>query len=167
MGLKSAHAQRRRGRKLASESRAAEIRARLLGWKRMPETQRMSLRKLAAELGTSHQLLCCYLRGLDEWHRKEQSNEWERLAQEISDRAATEQRPLKPWEQTRITAYRRSLRILLDSVINRAAERVTREMQKALKDGNVTEALNLAKLLSRMGSAEAQQLLQMHSKRHG
>lgn len=55
----------RRGRKPAGESRAAEIRARLAAWKQTPEQERISLRTLAAELGTSHQLLSFYLRGLD------------------------------------------------------------------------------------------------------
>lgn len=46
-----------RGRKPKQESRAAEIRARLAEWKRMPEFSRLSLRALARELSTTHQLL--------------------------------------------------------------------------------------------------------------
>ena len=55
-----------RGGKPAGETRATAIRARLFAWKQTPESQRVSLRKLAVELGTSHQLLAFYLRGLDE-----------------------------------------------------------------------------------------------------
>jgi hypothetical protein len=55
---------RKRGRKPASESHAAEIRARLSAWKQVPETQRMSLRALAAEMRVSHQLLSFHLRRL-------------------------------------------------------------------------------------------------------
>ncbi len=51
----------KRGRKPADESRARILRARLVVWKQTPESQRVSLRTLAAELGTSHQLLAFYL----------------------------------------------------------------------------------------------------------
>jgi hypothetical protein len=40
----------RRGRKLISESRAAEIRAKLAAWRQTPEPQRISLRALAAAI---------------------------------------------------------------------------------------------------------------------
>jgi excisionase family DNA binding protein len=46
-----------RGRKPKPDSRGTEIRARLAQWKRMLESSRPSLRALARELGTSHQLL--------------------------------------------------------------------------------------------------------------
>lgn len=58
-----------RGRKPKQESRAAEIRARLAEWKQMPEFSRPSLRALARELGTSHQLLNHYLFTLEERDR--------------------------------------------------------------------------------------------------
>lgn len=57
----------KRGRKPACESRAAEIRVRLMEWKQTPESFRSSLRTLAAEMGTSHQLLSFYLQRLEEW----------------------------------------------------------------------------------------------------
>ena len=62
-----------RGRKPKQESRAAEIRAKLLSWRQTPELQRISLRALAAELGTSHQLLKHYLDGLDRWQAEERA----------------------------------------------------------------------------------------------
>ena len=45
-----------RGRKPKQESREPEVRARLAAWKQMPEDARPSLRVLAREFGTSHQL---------------------------------------------------------------------------------------------------------------
>ena len=49
------------GRKPAYESRATEFRHRLTAWKRIPESSRPSLRALAREMDTSHQLLAHYL----------------------------------------------------------------------------------------------------------
>src|SRR6266850_7486035 len=57
----------KRGRRLAHESRAAEIRARLAAWRQTPEPQRISLRVLACELGTSNQLLTHHLKWLEGW----------------------------------------------------------------------------------------------------
>jgi hypothetical protein len=59
------------GRKTKQESRADEFRQRLLAWKQIPESLRPSLRELARELGTSHQLLEHYLGGLEKWQHKE------------------------------------------------------------------------------------------------
>ena len=78
------------GRKPANESRATAIRARLVAWRQTPEAQKVSLRALAIELGTSHQLLSFYLRGLDEWQMKE----YRRRAKETRARAEAENRPL-------------------------------------------------------------------------
>lgn len=51
-----------RGRKPKWESRALEFYGRLARWKQSPESSRPSLRALARELGTSHQLLSHYLK---------------------------------------------------------------------------------------------------------
>jgi hypothetical protein len=59
-----------RGRKTKLESRSAEFRQRLIEWKQTPAAFRPSLRALARELGTSHQLLSHFLSGLEEWRRK-------------------------------------------------------------------------------------------------
>lgn len=87
----------RLGRKPAGESRAAEIRARLMAWKQTPEQGRISLRALAAELGTSHQLLSFYLQGWDKWQMKECL----RKAQEAPDRAKTENQSLTAGEEAK------------------------------------------------------------------
>jgi len=88
----------RHGRKLATESRAAELRQRLAAWKHMPESFRPSLRALARELGTSHQLLTFYLNGLEDWQRKERYLTAKRRAQEkaeeIRARAKVENRQM-------------------------------------------------------------------------
>jgi hypothetical protein len=76
-----------RGRKAASQSRAGEIRTKLLAWRQTPEPQRISLRALARELGTSHQLLQHYLDGLDSWQAEER-------AKRICARAEAEGRSL-------------------------------------------------------------------------
>jgi hypothetical protein len=51
----------RKGRKPANESRTEAICTRLVSWSQASEGQRPSLRVLAKELGTSHQLLSFYL----------------------------------------------------------------------------------------------------------
>jgi hypothetical protein len=60
------------GRKTKQESRAVEFRQSLLAWKQTPVAFRPSLRALARELATSHQLLSHYLSGLEEWHREKE-----------------------------------------------------------------------------------------------
>jgi transcriptional regulator with XRE-family HTH domain len=75
------------GRKPAYDSRGREIRARLLVWKQVPEAERPSLRELARQLGTSHQLLSHYLSGLDTWQAEER-------AKQIRAHAKAEGRPM-------------------------------------------------------------------------
>src|SRR5216684_3469563 len=83
-------AARKRGRKRISESRATEIRTRLVEWKQIPGPIRISLRALAAEMGTSHQLLSFYLRRWDKW----QAKECQRSANDICARAEAEKRTI-------------------------------------------------------------------------
>jgi hypothetical protein len=59
-----------RGRKPKRKSREAEFRQRLIEWKRTPAAFRPSLRALARELATSHQLLTHFLSGIEEWDRE-------------------------------------------------------------------------------------------------
>ena len=72
-------------------------------WKQTPEAYRSSLRGLAAEMGTSHQLLSFYLRRWDKWQEKE----YRRKANDIRARAESENRPLTQWEQSQADAYQR------------------------------------------------------------
>ena len=61
---------RRGGRKPADESRAEELRERLVKWSYFPASARPSLRALAEALQTSHQLLSHLLVGLKGWERE-------------------------------------------------------------------------------------------------
>jgi hypothetical protein len=87
-----------RGRKTTYESRAPEFRRRLVEWKRIPEHLRPSLRALARELGTSHQLLAHYLVGLEEWEYEQRYRKAREMAQkkaaEIRARAQAENREM-------------------------------------------------------------------------
>jgi hypothetical protein len=87
-----------KGRKKKQESRAAEFRERLMVWKRTPESLRPSLRALARELSTSHQLLQHYLDGLEEWECKERyqraKDKAQKKAVEIRARAEAEGREM-------------------------------------------------------------------------
>jgi len=74
------------GRKPKTESRADEFRQRLVIWKHTPEFSRPSLRELARQLGTSHQMLNHLLKGLDKWQAQE---DWRRV-KEIRGRARDE-----------------------------------------------------------------------------
>jgi hypothetical protein len=76
-----------RGRKPTQESRSAEFRVRLIAWRQTPESSRPSLRALAGQLGTTHQMLAYYLDGIDTWHAKEQ-------AMRIRERAVAEGREM-------------------------------------------------------------------------
>jgi hypothetical protein len=86
------------------DSRALELRRKLIEWKRTAESSRPPLRALARELGTSHQLLAFYLNGLEKW----QGEEYFRQAREIRARAIAEDRPLTQWEDEKARAYDRA-----------------------------------------------------------
>ena len=61
-----------RGRKPKQESRSEEFRQTLIAWKQTPAAFRPSLRALAREVGTSHQLLCLFLATLEQWRWKKE-----------------------------------------------------------------------------------------------
>jgi len=148
------------GRRLASESRSSEIRAKLLEWRRTPLDQRVSIRTLGVQLGVSHQLLSFYLKGLDKWQREEERKGYKLKAQEIYDRAKAEHRYMTEWEQAQYVACQRaSLRLLLDSVLDAATSRWLREFRKHLDDGDLAQAREAAKLLARTGNREDQEFL--------
>lgn len=160
-----AAAEPKRGRKPANESRATEFRLRLWKWKQTPEAERISLRALAVELNTSHQLLSSYLDTLDEWLQRERSEQYRRMAAEILDRARAEGRGITERERAQWEAYNReSVRHTLDRLIEKAADRWTREMRNALKAGKRREAIGCARLLARTGNREAIEFLKSCSK---
>ena len=86
------------GRKPKKDSRADEFRQRLIAWKQTPILSRPSLRALARELGTSHQLLKHYLDGLDEWER-------ERKLEPLRATAKAKNVPLTPAVEKRYLAW--------------------------------------------------------------
>src|SRR5580698_5069980 len=61
----------RAGRRPKEDSRADELREKLLKWNYFPKEVRPSLRRLADALDTSHQLLSHLLVGLENWERKQ------------------------------------------------------------------------------------------------
>jgi hypothetical protein len=97
-----------KGRRKKQESRATEFRQKLMEWNRMPESDRPSLRELALELGTSHQLLQHYLVGLDRWECDEVYRQAQAEKDVIQRRAKAENRPLTPWEQERFRFWDRT-----------------------------------------------------------
>src|ERR1700722_221620 len=90
-----------RGRKTNEESRSAEFRRSLFAWKQTPESLRPSLTALARELGTSHQLLTFYLKGLGKWQIKEH---W-RQAHAIRIRAFAEGLWMSECEEQQVLAH--------------------------------------------------------------
>ncbi len=155
-GHESDRVQQKRGRKPAGASRATEIRERLLAWRQTPEPQRISLRALAIEVGTSHQLLSFHLRRLHKWQMKG----YEKKAQEIHARAVTEHRPMSREEQDQCIAYSRaSLVAVADSV----ACGMLRELGRQIKTRALLRThVRIAKLLARRGHRKAQEILDVH-----
>jgi hypothetical protein len=141
------------GRKPAHESRATELRRKLIEWERTPESSRPSLRALARELDTSHQLLAFYLKGLGKWR----AEEYWRQAREIRARAMDENRDLTSWEEQQALAYDRAGAgtmahfILLESI-----ERMKKESEQRLL---CWQEIKVLKMLAR-DFPEAQELLQ-------
>jgi hypothetical protein len=148
----------KRGRKPANESQATAIRARLVMWKQVPESQRVSLRALAVELATSHQLLAFYLRGLDEWQRKD----YERRAEDIRHRAATENRPMTYWEESQVEGLDRAA---FHCMIESGAADMLKRLEADAKAGRLTGVqLKTVKILAQQwGMPAAQKILQKHT----
>jgi hypothetical protein len=148
-----------RGRKLASESRSVEIRTRLVAWKNTPEQQRVSLRMLAAELGTSHQLLGSYLKGLNKW----QAKDYKRRAEAIRNLAWRENRCLMPWEESQAEALdRAAFQCMIESALTYALRRYEAEFREN-KVGKVTQnKLKLVKMLAQKGFPGAEKLLRKY-----
>jgi hypothetical protein len=132
-----------RGRKKKQESRAAEFRERLIVWKQMPESSRPSLRALARELYTSHQMLAHCLYGLDKW----QAEECWRRAKEVCARAKAENRPMTPWEANESHALdRRAMCLFMESALEDHVEKLECEIEQGIGDGKAPVS-HVAKML--------------------
>jgi hypothetical protein len=140
-------------RKHAQESRATEFRRRLIEWKRIPETSRPSLRALAYELGTSHQLLGHYLKRWDQW----QGKEYLRQAREIRARANAENRSLTPLEEQQAHACARAgVSALVHSLLLDDIKRMNKDSERRPL---VWQEIKALKLFARH-FPEARELLQ-------
>jgi hypothetical protein len=143
-----------RGRKIKDESRSTEFRRQLIAWKQTPESLRPSLRALARQLGSSHQLLTFFLKHLEEW----QGEEWMREASEIGASASGDGRPMTPSEEHRADDLRRAgIRAITDSALRSSLESLNLESKRGLLSWH---QFKLLKLLARNGFPEAQELLQ-------
>jgi len=148
----------KRGRKPASQSRAEEIRERLLSWRQTPEPQRVSLRALARELGTSHQLLGHYLTRWEKWQAKECG----RQATEIRVRAETETRPWIVAEMLRqAQAFERAA---FQSMLGSALYDALRQLKRKARGGQLSRGeVKLLRLFASRGHREAQEILDRSS----
>jgi hypothetical protein len=147
-----------RGRKPSHESRSTEFRQKLANWKRTPESLRPSLRALARELGTSHQLLKHYLDGLEKWRYKERYRKANTEADQILARAIVEDRPMTQWEEQQrhawtIAAIRaKAGALLLDKL---------KKLQGEARRGPLHPAqFKMVKIFAKQGFPGAQELLQ-------
>lgn len=146
---------RKRGRKPISESRATEIRARLAAWKQSPEP-RISLRELAVELDTSHQLLSFYARGWDKW----QEGEYRREANAIRERADAENRSMSESEMERELAYRQAAgRHMAASVLSK----IFKDFEAEARRGGLHP--KIASWLATLNDPMAQKILRLSQKR--
>jgi hypothetical protein len=146
----------RQGRKPASESRAAEIRLRLAIWKQTPESLRSSLRALARNLGTSHQLLSYYLDGLDEW----QCREHHRRAMETANRKAEEIRA-RAKAESREMSMRECVDVIIMPGLLAQIEGIRRDAQR----GPLHSAqLKIVKIFAKQGVPGAQEALEQCSR---
>jgi hypothetical protein len=148
----------RGGRRPKAESHAAEIRAKLAVWKQTPEYLRPSLRDLARQMGTSHQLLAHYLQRLERWQAKECGDK----AKQIRARAEGEDRCLTAWEAQQAQAYdREAVRCLLDFVLGDALRKWEQEIKQDVKAGRspAPGAVKLVRKVASSGNRQAQGIL--------
>jgi hypothetical protein len=144
------------GRKPAIESRATEFRKKLMLWVQSPEWSRLSLRALACQLGTSHQLLTFYLKGLDVWR----GQQYLREASQIRSVASAEGRQLTEWEEQRAYACTRAgVRAISGAMLRDSIKRMKKESElRALCPQEIKSLTILARQFP-----EAQELLQKGS----
>lgn len=113
-----------RGRKPKWESRGLEFYGRLATWRQTPESVRPSLRALARQLGTSHQLLSHYLRSWAKW----QAKEYRRQAEEIRSNAEVERRSLTAWEEQQAEVYdQAAFQCMIESALEKAVKQFERD----------------------------------------
>lgn len=150
------------GRRPRRESRAEEFRQRLIAWKRTPKPSRLSLRAVASELGTSHQLLSHYLKAWDKWEWRD----YRRRAAEIHDGAHSENRSLSAYEASQAGAYQReATQSLFRSVVQTGLQQML-VRQKA--GSRLSKAENrFVNVAARKGFATANEILKRNAETIG
>jgi hypothetical protein len=146
-----------RGRKPTQESRSAELRQSVIEWKQSPEGSRPSLRALARQLGTSHQLLKHYLDGLEKWRYMERHRKATEESAQIIARAIVEGRPMTEWEEQRYHACAMAaIRAKGGALVLGELARLKQEARR----GPLNPAqVKLVKILAKRGFTDAQELL--------
>jgi hypothetical protein len=151
-----------KGRKKKQESRATELRQRLITWQQTPESIRSSLRELARQLRTSHALLQHYLSGLGKWQAQE---DW-RLVKEIRARANAEGRPMSSWEEDQTRALdRRALCLFIESSFEGSVKHYEREIERCIRDGKMPTRgyPKLLRMIASIRGGEAAQRAARHA----
>lgn len=152
---KQSEIQSHSGRRPANQSRGAELRAGLASWMRIPEDKRISLRGLAKQLGTSHQLLNSFLRGWDRWQVKE----YRRQAKEIHVRAEAQRRGLTPWEEQRVNfCTSQALKWTFSALLNDEYEKMRRQAKRGKLSAVDVKVLTY---FGGRGERRAQEILEM------
>jgi len=140
------------GRKPQQESRAEELRQSLIGWQQTPASSRPSLRALARQLGTSHQLLKHYLDGLEEWACKARYQR----AKEAAEREAAEIRARVKAEGRHMT-----MRELIATIITPGEIDQVEKLRQEAKRGPLHRLqVAMLKILARQGLPGARETLQ-------
>jgi len=129
-----------------------EFYGRLARWRQTPESARPSLRALARELGTSHQLLSHYPQNWAKW----QTKEYRRRAEEIRASAEMENRTLTPWEEQQARVYdQEAFQWMIESDL----EKAMRHLERDGDTGRLNRAkVKMLRLLASRGYAKAQKI---------
>jgi hypothetical protein len=136
-----------------------EFYGRLSRWRQTPESVRPSLRALARELGTSHQLLSHYLQSRAKWRAKD----CRRQAEEIRAHAEIENRALTPWEEQQARSYdQEAFQWMIESALDKGILELERD---ANARGLNRVQIKLLKLLASRGYPKAQKILEKLSGR--
>jgi len=118
---------------------------------------RPSLRALAREIGTSHQLLEHYLKGLEEWQYKERFRQAKKALEEILARAQAENRLMTPWEKQQFCALaREALRAMVAPILLDKLECIKQDAKRGPLHG---AQIKMLKLFARQEFPGAKELL--------
>ncbi len=147
-----------RGRKPSHQSRAAEFRRGLIEWQQTPGSLRLSLRGLARELRTSHQLLKYFLDGMEKWKYKERHRKATEESDQILFRAIDEGRPMTEQEQNR--RYDCMMTAIRAKVCSIGLDELAKLRQEARRGPLNPAQFKMLKIFAKQGFPGAQALLQ-------